>query len=179
MKIYYSCFDKNLDDKKYSKEFLAHVFKLNKLDINSINILRTDKGRPYSNDICFDFNLSHTKGMVALAMCSKSAKVGIDCQLIVPVKQRVIERVCTLEEQIQIETSLNKDEEFIRLWTFKEAYCKMIGSGFAYGFKNATIENAFCIYNEIKIHQEKIESYILTSVINNSLLDSKIEVIRI
>lgn len=173
MQIYYSTFDENKDEKIMGQELLKKVLALKDFNIEKLTIKRTQHQRPYCEELGFDFNISHTKGM-ALVVTGK--RVGADCQKISPVKQGVINRVCSDEEIISLEKSQNSQEEFIRMWTFKEAFTKMIGSGFKYGFKNATIENAFCLYENIKIFQKNIDGTIITAVENNG---DKIEFIAI
>lgn len=173
MQIYYNLFDETENEKIKGQELLKKVLALKGIDQEKLDIKRTKHGRPYSSELDFDFNISHTKGM-ALVVLGKS--VGADCQKITQVKQSVIDRVCSKDELSTLQKSQNKTEEFMRMWTFKEAFTKMIGSGFKYGFKNATVENAFCLYENIKVFQKSINETIITAVENNG---DKIEFIEI
>ncbi|MFI3325154.1 MAG: 4'-phosphopantetheinyl transferase superfamily protein [Clostridia bacterium] len=161
MQIYYNLFDETEDEKIKGQLLLNKVLNIKGYNVENIKIQRTTHGRPYSNDLDFDFNISHTKGMACVVT---GGKVGVDCQKIVPVKNSVAKRVCSDKELETLLNSSNYNEEFIRLWCFKEAFTKMVGSGFKYGFKNATVENAFCLCENIKIFQKRIDDIIITAV---------------
>ncbi len=162
MEIYCYVISEKGNSKELASKFVRDI--LADKGYRDVTINRTELDRPYSKEVPFDFNYSHTKNMVAIVI---GKEVGIDCEIIKPVRERVVNRVCTEDETERVNGSPNKDEEFIRLWTFKEAFTKMIGSGFKYGFKNATTENAFALYPEIKIFQRKIENCVITAVENN------------
>lgn len=129
------------------------------LDVSKIE--KTSHGKPFIKDLGFDYNISHTKGMIA---CVLGKNVGIDCQKIRQVKQSVIKKVCSEEEIDFLKNSKTAEKDFIVFWTFKEAYTKMLGSGFRYSFKNVCIENAFCLHNDIKIYQKLFGDIALTAV---------------
>lgn len=77
------------------------------------------------------FNLSHTRGMVAVAV-SATVEPGVDVEALRrPMDLAVAESVLTLEEQRWL-FGLPTDEQpasFVRLWTLKEAYVKATGLG--------------------------------------------------
>jgi 4'-phosphopantetheinyl transferase len=91
-------------------------------------------GKPYlpGNDAPV-FNLSHTRGFVAVAIAGPSFELGVDTED----SQRggnwrdLITRVFTPGEQEQILHCLQADPQarFFELWTLKEAYSKAKGLG--------------------------------------------------
>lgn len=154
MEIYYS--------KTQTKEELLKIaFENRNVDINKVEFFIKEHGKPSAKNIDFDFNISHTKGFIAV--CT-GTNVGIDCEKIRPVKNSVMEKVCTEQELQDVYIKGNSEEEFMRLWTFKEAFTKMIGSGYRYGFKNATIYNAMYLHSEIKIFQKKFDDVMLCAI---------------
>jgi 4'-phosphopantetheinyl transferase len=82
------------------------------------------------------FSVSHTDGLAAVAI-SPHLEVGIDVE---GVDQNVSENVVAGFSHPREKVALNdllprqKVREFIRLWTFKEALAKMIGTGMSLDF---------------------------------------------
>lgn len=88
-----------------------------------------EAGKPYlSNHLDIHFNLSHTAGLVACAAGSRP--VGIDAEKIRPFPRAVLRKL-TEKERIYIQSSERQDEDFMRVWTMKEACIKMTGEGLA------------------------------------------------
>lgn len=87
-------------------------------------------GKPHFAEASVQFNLSHTKTGVAAVIADHP--VGIDLQLIVPIRNRLSERVCDASEQFYWMQGKNASEQelrFVRLWAAKEAVAKNIGCG--------------------------------------------------
>ena len=92
-------------------------------------------GKPYLLDYPeVHFNISHSGQYVASAVCDRS--VGIDIQEIVPYSVDVAAAVCNLEEMAYLKASTVPAREFARIWTKKEAFAKLTGSGIAEGVKD-------------------------------------------
>ncbi len=99
-----------------------------------------EKGKPYlvspdNKESPLNFNLSHTEDIALLAV-SSGQEVGIDIEN----RQRssdwqgIARRFCTQEEQKALFSAGSTDEQreaFYDLWTRKEAYMKVLGSGMA------------------------------------------------
>ncbi len=110
------------------------------VDASRVVFKTAEKGKPYlispDNKTCpLNFNLSHTEDIALLAV-SSGQEVGIDIEN----KQRtsdwqgIARRFCTPEEQdalFLIEDMAEQREAFYDLWTRKEAYMKVLGSGLA------------------------------------------------
>jgi 4'-phosphopantetheinyl transferase len=76
------------------------------------------------------FNLAHTNGVVAMAVC-RHERVGVDVEKLGSAPLAVAERFFSAAEAAQLR-SLPPDVQprrFMRLWTLKEAYLKAIGTG--------------------------------------------------
>ena len=99
-------------------------------------IVRSKHGKPYfakrlsqnasANIPCF--NYSHCEYGAACAVAMQ--EVGVDIQNIKQVRPSVAKRVCCDNELRIIKTN----EDFIRIWTQKEAFAKYTGNGLTEGF---------------------------------------------
>lgn len=89
----------------------------------------TENGKPMiAGHPEIQFNLSHTKGLLACAVSHRP--VGIDVEWIRPVLPSVFRKL-TKREQDYILSFGNREEAFMRVWTMKEACMKMTGQGLA------------------------------------------------
>lgn len=123
-----------------------------------------DKGREKATDIYF--NLSHSQEM---SVCVLSRQpVGIDIEKIRPYNVKVAHRILSEEEWVSLQKSEDKDRDFIRFWTLKEAYGKYTGEGLGTDFKNVKFKwddngNIFCSDDKVNIFQKELEeNYILS-----------------
>lgn len=92
----------------------------------SPTFLYNEHGAPYLQDgPCF--SISHCKQGIAVAV--SDLPIGIDIEGLRRVDEALVRKTMNLEEQSQIAMSQNPEVEFIRLWTRKEAYVKMLGTG--------------------------------------------------
>lgn len=85
-------------------------------------------------DVKLSFNLSHSRGMAAIAL-SAAGDVGVDieeCQRPRRV-EKIFQRYFSKQEQqdLQNKTSAAQLSYFYQLWTLKEAYIKACGKGLA------------------------------------------------
>ena len=88
--------------------------------------LYNEHGAPYLQDgPCF--SISHCKQGIAVAV--SDLPIGIDIEGLRRVDEALVRKTMNMEEQAQIAMSQNPEVEFIRLWTRKEAYVKMVGTG--------------------------------------------------
>lgn len=93
------------------------------------------------------FSISHCKQGIAVAV--SDTPIGIDIETIRPFNEGVMRKTMNSEEQTHILSSLNPEIEFIRLWTQKEAYVKMQGTGII-----ADMHDILC--NATNVHWEEI-----------------------
>jgi len=80
------------------------------------------------------FNLAHTHGVVAMAVC-RNAAVGVDVERLGRAPLAVAERYFSTVEAAQLRAlpSESQPRHFLRLWTLKEAYLKAVGAGLSGG----------------------------------------------
>lgn len=89
--------------------------------LNGADIAYDDNGRPFVPlDPDTHISLSHTDDWVFCAV--SDAAIGIDAQVITPRRQEVVNRLFSQAEQ-----SVQTDEEFTQIWSYKEAYYKLLG----------------------------------------------------
>ena len=126
----------------------------------SIVFETTAHGKPYAKDLNVEFNIGHSADMVVCIVDDNP--VGVDIEKIRPVDLNTAKRIFS-EEEIRYIFGCIPDVEdynhylndtvlqrFFELWTKKEAYGKLVGTGlFSEGNTNATvktwIENGYCI----------------------------------
>lgn len=85
---------------------------------------RLESGQPVLRECGLHVSISHCQELVACAISEDP--IGIDVEQIRPIKPSMPERVCTAEELAWMQGS---DTRFFEIWTAKEAYFKMIGTG--------------------------------------------------
>jgi 4'-phosphopantetheinyl transferase len=101
---------------------------------SEINIIHRENGKPYlEHSKVIEFNITHTKGLAAIAF-SIDSEVGIDVENLnreINLDQ-VAKKVFTTSEQSLINANNQNDKKkmFYRLWTSKESYLKATGLGF-------------------------------------------------
>lgn len=88
--------------------------------------LYNEYGAPYLLNGPF-FSISHCKQGIAIVI--SDTPVGIDIEGLRKVDEGLIRKTMNAEEQMQIYSSAAPEIEFIRLWTRKEAFVKMQGTG--------------------------------------------------
>lgn len=78
-----------------------------------------------------DFNLSHTKGLVACA-CIVSGQVGVDAEHVTHARYapELAKLVLNQRELTTLATAPDPDRGFLSFWTAKEAAMKVTGKGF-------------------------------------------------
>ena len=85
-----------------------------------------EHGAPYIEHGPY-FSISHSKQGIAVAISDQP--IGIDIEAIRPLNEGLVQKAMNPQEQAQIAATENPAQEFIRLWTRKEAYVKMQGTG--------------------------------------------------
>ena len=88
----------------------------------SATLKTAENGRPYLADSNLFVSLSHSGEFVACAVSSK--RIGIDLEKLRPVKDALINRVCTEDEKAFVYSKSDPFAAFFEIWTAKEAYLK-------------------------------------------------------
>lgn len=119
-----------------------------------------EHGKPYAKDLDIEFNISHSADMVICVVDTRP--VGVDIEKIRPVDLNTAKRIFIEEETRYVFGFIPDTEDynhylndvvlqrFFELWTRKEAYGKLVGTGL-FAETNATaivktwIEDGYCI----------------------------------
>ena len=102
-------------------------------------VKETEHGKPYLEGNPLYFNLSHSGGMIALAVSDH--EVGVDLQQRSDVPPAVRRRLSEQENQ----------EDFFRLWTAKEAYVKFLGETLASYYSRLTYANGVLFLDDAPV----------------------------
>lgn len=95
----------------------------------------TRYGKPFLRDYPnIHFNISHCNTAVACAI--SNCPIGVDIETIQPINKETINYTCNQQEIDTIYKSINPNLEFLKIWTKKESYTKMIGTGISNDVKN-------------------------------------------
>ena len=76
-----------------------------------------------------EFSLSHSGERVLCALSDEA--VGADIQQLRPYNPALVQRFFTAEEGAWLEEQRERDQAFSLLWSLKESYVKLLGSGIA------------------------------------------------
>jgi phosphopantetheinyl transferase len=114
-------------------------------EMNDLEFLKGDHGKPYLKDSPLEFNLSHTEGLVAC--CFGLHPVGIDVEkmdLAVWPRDRwepLAERFFSAGERKYLfsQEEQNQTTSFFRIFTLKEAYVKCRGYGLSRELNRLTV----------------------------------------
>ncbi|PPK85265.1 4'-phosphopantetheinyl transferase [Neolewinella xylanilytica] len=116
----------------YGKLLLRRVGQAATGRVPDLSQLRTDTyQRPSLADMPdFDFNISHTAGLVVCGGATGMGRLGVDVERIGAVDITEFRRVFTEGEYAYLSGLDEPAAEFFRLWTRKEAVMKADGRGF-------------------------------------------------
>ena len=122
-------------------ELLSRFIISQKLELSPHNIVfsRSKNGKPFLENSNTKFNLSHSGDWVVMAIAE--AEVGIDVELIRPVNYHIAERFFSKDEVTILNLREGKDKlnYFFDLWTLKESYLKLIGTGLTRSLSSFTV----------------------------------------
>lgn len=97
-------------------------------DITEYSIEKGEHGKPFIPEYPeIKFNISHCKGLVVCGF--SDSDIGVDAEFIRDFSPRVMERVFSEEEKEFVMSSEERNKDFFRIWTLKEAYGKYLGTG--------------------------------------------------
>ncbi len=132
------------------------IFEKENIELNRIKFLKGKRGKPYVEDCKIKINWSHTKGLVVCAISEK--EVGIDTEKIGQADEIIIKSFFSKGERdlIKNKEGKQKDIEFFKIWTKKEAFLKNRGGGL-FDLDNIDWDNdlkneylyTFCYYNYV------------------------------
>ena len=149
---------KKVDDRKRSVlafVLLQHALR-EEYGITEIpEFVYNEFGKPSLPNMPIHFSLSHCKDAVTCAVSDYN--IGIDVESIVPYNPDVARRVCTADELKMLEQSSNKDMEFIKLWTVKEAISKYEGMGLSLPFSKIHVDE-YALHSKLITDQKCVAS---------------------
>jgi len=90
---------------------------------------------------CLNFNLSHSERLTVVAVCP-TFPVGVDIEVLNgTIGTDPTDIVLSPRERAWIETRplAKRKEDFVRLWTVKEAYVKLLGQGLSLDFSSIEV----------------------------------------
>lgn len=121
-------------------------------------------GKPFLKDIPYYFSVSHSGNLIAFVFSEEL--VGIDIECAKKSRLKVAERFFTSNEYNYILNSKNPEHEFYRIWTAKESYIKMLGTGLSKSLKSFDV-----LSPELKLffYTKQIGDYMLTVCHENAL----------
>lgn len=117
------------------------------MDITKVEYIYNEYGKPYIKDSNLYFSLSHSNGVIALAVSKE--EIGIDIELIKDVKDNLAHKVMN-EAEYNIYKGLSKNDKinyFYEVWTSKEAYVKKLGSALTLNPSNINIDTDVILKN--------------------------------
>lgn len=139
---------KSFSDVLRKRQFLFSRFLLkNKLyettGINSDEIYFEigTHGKPYFSKARTFFSISHSENYVAYVISKKEVGLDIQVQRDFSNIDGLIQKNCHPNEVLFLNDSQNKESEFLKLWTLKEAYSKCIGKGIQAQFSSIDLSN--------------------------------------
>lgn len=126
-------------------------------------IAKTVLGKPYLADYPgVQFNLSHSGPWGACAVSEEP--VGVDVELVRPLRQNVAGRFFTPTEQTFLARQPNPEQAFFRLWTRKESFLKALGKGLTLPMNRFSVLEEVLYWEGIAwyFHQFPVEGGYLT-----------------
>ena len=108
------------------------------LESKSIKLLRNENGKPYFENSAIQFNISHSRGVVACAI-TDSGEIGIDIEASDLPPERANGIMSRFFSQAEREMMAGDITAFKRAWTRKEAAAKMQGVALADYLKKSKI----------------------------------------
>lgn len=126
--VYYCIKKKEENPKPYVQQLLDYGFpETFGISYRQEEVRKGKYGKPLSTLEGIHFNISHGQYIVAIA-CANSP-VGIDVESSRRVLEITMEKSCTEKERKWLDRAEDRGADFLRLWTLKESYVKMVGEG--------------------------------------------------
>ncbi|EJP25375.1 4'-phosphopantetheinyl transferase domain protein [Peptostreptococcaceae bacterium AS15] len=149
-KIYFAKLNKKLNSQDFIKYILYKYYDYN---FEKIDIQRTKNGKPYIKDIKLSFSVSHSADAIIAIVGLGYDSVGIDMEVIQNKDRgKIIKRFFQKEEIEFINCSEDKNLEFYKIWTKKEAYIKKNALNMTY-------------ISKINILKEEIDTFIIDNMV--------------
>lgn len=122
-------FNKNKTVSLFAELLIRYIIS-NDLNISNENIIfdYNEYGKPILKDFSrYNFSISHTNNTIVFI--SNELPIGIDIEKINKGNLSLSKRFFTSNEYEHLKNSGNLDIDFFKIWTMKESYIKMLGTG--------------------------------------------------
>lgn len=119
-------------DRKLSlySALIVHMRAVQQMDISNLDVhfIKKEDGKPVLDGFPeFHFNISHTRNAV---MCGFSnEELGVDVEKISKAPFDIMRKCFTQNEIDCVDTTVEENADFYKIWTRKEAYGKLRGIG--------------------------------------------------
>lgn len=149
-KIFFAKLKKKLN----SQDFIKYIlYKYYGYDFEKIDIQRTKNGKPYIKDSKLNFNVSHSTDAIIAIVGLGYDSLGIDMEVLQNKdREKIIKRFFQKDEIAFINSSEDKNLEFYRIWTKKEAYIKKNALNMTY-------------ISKINVLKEKVYTFTIDNII--------------
>ena len=149
-KIFFAKLNKKLN----SQDFIKYIlYKYYGYDFEKIDIQRTKNGKPYIKDSKLNLNVSHSADAIIAIVGLGYDSLGIDMEVLQNKdREKIIKRFFQKDEIAFINSSEDKNLEFYRIWTKKEAYIKKNALNMTY-------------ISKINVLKEKVYTFTIDNII--------------
>ena len=137
----------------FLKDSLAKQFNKS---FDEITIYKNEHGKPYCEYGIF-FSISHSDNFIVIAFSNDEIGVDIECKR--KINPKLLHK-CFNECDFEFVDKSKFDSSFLRLWTTKEAYFKLIGTGIT-NLKSINISE---IHSNYTVETIETDNYILSIV---------------
>lgn len=115
-------------------------------------------GKPYDLNGKYYFNISHCKDAVACIIGNTFNGIDVESIINKNCYDIIKKKVCNKNELVLLRNSDEPLVEFTKLWTFKESYLKMMGTGIIGDLKKVCYNNCN-VFFESKVYEKFVLTY--------------------
>ena len=128
----------NNDSEIFLKEILSNYYNITKYEI-----IKNQFGKKFLKNINLFFNISHSKDLIVLIIDTEAVGIDIEFHNHERRFEKLVDHYFFDNEKEEYKISNDKINYFYHIWTSREAYVKMLGTGIVGYFYNLPDE-----YNE-------------------------------
>ncbi len=143
-----------------SEDFIRFIFR-RYYNIPNPTICKSIHGKPFIENNKIHFNLTHSKGLTALAVGKK--RIGLDCESITGKPRPAVLNKFSDREKNEIQSSA----DFYSHWTARESYIKHIGETLAAFWRKVEFYRGeiYCMgeKTDIPILQFEVDNYVFSA----------------
>ncbi|MFI3260635.1 MAG: 4'-phosphopantetheinyl transferase superfamily protein [bacterium] len=151
---------------------IKKYFEVNNIK-SDLNFIYNEHGKPFINNCPVKFNISHTDNMVVVAF--SEYEIGVDVEKVNEFSENLVSYIFD-EIEIKEYSDLLTDLVFLtNVWTKREAYLKMVGTGISSDFNNIKFDYkklSLC-YNGFMISSAELDNHIISISSNDKSYELK------